>query len=344
MVAPFSALGASDPSVMRPGFRILALDGGGIKGAFTAKLLAEWEANTEQRIVDHFDLIAGTSTGGIIALGLGLGLPAKDILKFYQEHGPRIFPNVGWARKKLLSVRHFFRPKYAQGALQIALQQVFQDKKLGHAKTRLLITTYDAIAGRIFLIKTAHHELFKYDYQQSAVEVALATSAAPTFFDFAEFEGHEKALYLDGGVWANNPTLAAVCEAHHFLKVPLDQVDVLSVGTTRVAPHTVARMQRGWLGLLAPGQLHWFRHILTLMFNAQMETSLVVAELLTKGRVFRVDETVPDGWFSLDAIEQIGNMVALARGLAVKREILSMVEQRFLNGVHAESFTPCYAV
>src|SRR6516165_1627284 len=83
----------------------------------------------------------------------------------------------------------------------------------------------------------------------------------------------------------------------------------------------------------------WLIMLLGLMFNAQMETSLAVAELLTKGRVFRVDETVPDGWFSLDAIEQIGNMVALARGLAVKREILSTVEQRFLNGVHAESFT-----
>src|SRR5690242_15766704 len=111
--------GVSDslPTRSRSCFRILALDGGGIKGAFTATLLAEWEANTGRRIVDHFDLISGTSTGGIIALGLGLGLPAKDILKFYQEHGPQIFPNVGWTRKRLLSVRHFFRPKYAQEAL-----------------------------------------------------------------------------------------------------------------------------------------------------------------------------------------------------------------------------------
>jgi patatin-like phospholipase/acyl hydrolase len=107
----------------------------------------------------------------------------------------------------------------------MALQQVFQEKKLGHAKTRLLITTYDAVAGRIYLMKTAHHEWFKYDYQQSAVEVALATSAAPTFFDFVQFEGHGKTLYLDGGVWANNPALAAVCEAYHFLKVPLDHIN-----------------------------------------------------------------------------------------------------------------------
>jgi patatin-like phospholipase/acyl hydrolase len=77
MVAPSSALGASDPSATRPRFRILALDGGGIKGAFTAKLLTEWEVNTKQRIVDHFDLIAGTSTGGIIALALGLGIPRR---------------------------------------------------------------------------------------------------------------------------------------------------------------------------------------------------------------------------------------------------------------------------
>jgi patatin-like phospholipase/acyl hydrolase len=75
-------------------FRILSLDGGGIKGAFTAAVLAEWEKQMRLVIADHFDLIAGTSTGGIIALALGLGLRVAEILDFYQKEGPKIFPNI----------------------------------------------------------------------------------------------------------------------------------------------------------------------------------------------------------------------------------------------------------
>ena len=75
-------------------FRILSLDGGGIKGAFSAAALAVLEETTGHRCVDHFDLISGTSTGGIIAIGLGLGLSARAIADFYQEQGPIIFPNT----------------------------------------------------------------------------------------------------------------------------------------------------------------------------------------------------------------------------------------------------------
>jgi patatin-like phospholipase/acyl hydrolase len=88
-------------------FRILSLDGGGIKGAFTAAVLAEWEKRTGRVIVDHFDLIAGTSTGGIIALGLGLGLPAGEILEFYEKQGPKIFPNITAQQKLSLNFPPF---------------------------------------------------------------------------------------------------------------------------------------------------------------------------------------------------------------------------------------------
>src|SRR5262249_40387630 len=73
-------------------FRILSLDGGGIKGTFTASVLATWEKLTGLKLAEHFDLIAGTSTGGILALGLGMGLSADDILKFYVDRGPTVFP------------------------------------------------------------------------------------------------------------------------------------------------------------------------------------------------------------------------------------------------------------
>ena len=323
-----------------PTFRILALDGGGIKGTFTASILAAWEEETGLRIVDHFDLIAGTSTGGILALGLGLGIPAAKLLKFYTEHGPQIFPNTGGPRQLRLMLAHLWRPKYSQAPLREALSHEFQEKLLGDSTCRLLIPTYDAIRGRIFFMKTAHHPRFKYDYQAKAVEVALATSAAPTFFKPAEFEKHEGNTYIDGGVSANCPALAAVLEAHHFLNIPLPSIRVLSVGTTHESPALLHRLNRTlrWLPL---GALRWAPHLLGVLFQAQMETSLVAARLLA-GQVLRVDLETPEGAYKMDSTAKIRELAALGRGRAVEKEILEAVQKDFLNGVKVEPFVPIF--
>jgi patatin-like phospholipase/acyl hydrolase len=139
---------------------------GGIKGAFTAAVLAEWENKTGRAIADHFDLIAGTSTGGIIALGLGLGLTAGDILEFYKKQGPSIFPNITAQQKLSLNIRHLWEPKYPAEPLRNALRDVFGDKRLKDAKCRLLIPAYDVVAGRIYLFKTRHDPLFKFDEER----------------------------------------------------------------------------------------------------------------------------------------------------------------------------------
>src|SRR2546428_1711765 len=213
-------------------FRILSLDGGGIKGAFTASVLATLEQDTGKSVNGHFDLITGTSTGGIIALGLGLGIPAAEIRDFYADQGGTIFPTTGLVQRTAGFFRQIFGPKHSHETLRQALVGVFGDRRLGESKCRLVIPTYDAIAGRIFLLKTAHHERFKYDVDAPAVDVALATSAAPTYFSAAPFPGHSDASYVDGGVWANSPLLVGLVEAVHFLRVPLAAVDVLSIGTT----------------------------------------------------------------------------------------------------------------
>jgi patatin-like phospholipase/acyl hydrolase len=164
-------------------FRILSLDGGVIKGAFTAAVLAEWEKRTGRVIVDHFDLITGTSTGGIIALGLGLGLPAGEILEFYEKQGPKIFPNISAQQKLSWNFRYLWEPKYSAEPLR--LRAVFGNKRLKDSKCRL-IPAYDVVAGRTFLFKTRHDPRFIFDENASAVEIALATAAAPTFFQQAQ--------------------------------------------------------------------------------------------------------------------------------------------------------------
>ena len=319
-------------------FRILSLDGGGIKGAFTASALATLEEDTGCRVADHFDLIVGTSTGGVLALGLGLGLPAREILKFYQEKGGRVFPGTSIMQRAEGWLRQMFKPKHSHDTLRQALTEVFGDRKLGDSKCRLVITTYDAIGGRIFLLKTAHHERFRYDINAPVVDVALATAAAPTFFAAAPFPQHEGASYVDGGVWANNPSLVGVTEAVAFLGQRLEDIDVLSIGCT-TTPFNIAQHAES-------GAVQWNAGFVELMFEAQMEAALAQARLLVGGRVHRINITGKAGEYALDDArpEKIKQLVVLGRGEAVKKANMEVVRSRFLNGIPAKPFDPIHPV
>jgi uncharacterized protein len=315
-------------------FRILTLDGGGIKGAFTASVLAAIENEIKEPIGEYFDLIAGTSTGGILALGLGFRIAAEKIMEFYRDMGPTIFPATG-----RLGIRGFFRQlvgtKYSHAVLRAALVQVLGDRKLGESKSRLIIPTYDAVRGRIFVLKTAHHPRFQYDVNAPAVDVALATSAAPTYFAASPFPAHVGSSFVDGGVWANNPVLAAVVEAVTFLNVPMDQIDVLSIGTTG-APFNIADNRDA-------GIIRWNVGMINLMFEAQAEAALQQAKLLLKDRVFRIDVTTNPGEFSLDQAtpDKIEHLMNLGRGEAVKRQTLQVLKSRFATAPKAPMFIPC---
>jgi hypothetical protein len=317
-------------------FRILALDGGGIKGTFTAAVLASWEKDTGLHLCEHFDLIAGTSTGGILAIGLGLGLPAERILQFYRDQGPRIFPITRFTRRFAHSVRQLFRPKFSQAVLRAAMTEAFRapdghERLFGESRCRLLIPAYDTIRGRIFLFKTAHDERFRYDLDIPAADVALATAAAPTYFQAARIRQHQGAGYVDGGVWANNPALAAVVEAVRFLKIPLDRLDVLSLGTT-YAPDSVR-------DLAGAGLFGWGTRIVRLLMNAQDEAAWKQAMLLVGQEHFlRVDCETRPGDYALDSANEIEALAALGRGKAVEKDILEPVRARFLNNVKAEPF------
>jgi patatin-like phospholipase/acyl hydrolase len=319
-------------------FRILSLDGGGIKGAFTASVIATLEKDTGRSAVDHFDLITGTSTGGIIAIGLGLGISAQEIMNFYLEKGASIFPGTSRIQRTRGRLRQLFKPKHSHADLRAALVAVFGERKFGESKCRLVIPTYDAIAGRIFVMKTAHHVRFKDDIDAAAVDVALATSAAPTYFSAAPFSAHNGGKYVDGGVWANAPVMVGVTEAVSFLGVPLNDIDVLSIGTT-TKPFNIAEHANS-------GAAQWNIGLVELMFEAQMEADLAQAKLLLDGRLHRINVTAKEGEFSLDdaRLEKIQRLINLGRGEAVKKEHLDIVKARFLNGIPAPTFTPLHAL
>ena len=132
----------------------------------------------ERNVADYFDLIVGTSTGGIIALGLGLGLSAKELLAFYEERGPTIFKG----NRGLRWLRWLGTSKYSSTPLENALRSCFGDKRLGDSKKRLVIPSLNLENGEVYVYKTAHHPRLERDYKEKAVEVALKTAAAPTYF------------------------------------------------------------------------------------------------------------------------------------------------------------------
>jgi uncharacterized protein len=313
-------------------FRILSLDGGGIRGTYSASVLATLEEMTGQRIVDHFDLITGTSTGGIIALGLGMGLSAGEILHFYVSDGPRIFPSTGVFSRWGKRIRHAFRNKHPAEPLRAALEQVFGDCKLGEARCRLVITSYDAIRGDVNLFKTAHSPRFRQDDKRPVVEVALATAAAPTYLPM--FKGSDGLRLIDGGVWANCPATVGLLEAIAVLGKRPDEIDILSIGTTS-EPFSVPE-GKTFGGLTAWA---WDRTVLRLLMQAQEKAALAQANLITRHRMLRIDHTVVPGRFTLDNSGAIEEMKAL--GAQDARHHAPKVVEGFLCSP-VEPFEPCH--
>lgn len=271
-------------------FQILSIDGGGIKGIFCAAVLAKLEEDFKTDITNHFDLIVGTSTGGVIALGLGSEMTPREILEFYVKNGGKIFANsVG-----LNGIKHWFHHKYDNTPLQMALQEAFGEKRLADSHKRLLIPSYNLGEDDVYLFKTPHHQRLKRDYQIPMWQVGLATSAAPTYFP--SYKGVDSIRLIDGGVWANNPVMIGIAEAVSMLNVPLNSISVFSLGTSEaIVQH------RNWLNW--GGKLSWMNSAVDLIMRGQSRGAHNQAShLLGTDKVNRIDPKVPQGLLALDKV------------------------------------------
>ena len=293
--------------------RILAIDGGGIKGVFPASFLATVEDSIEDNIANYFDLIVGTSTGGIIALGLGLGLSAQEILAFYEESGPLIFNG----NRRL----PWLRSKFNSGPLRTALEECFAEETLGCSKKRLVIPSLNLENGEVYIYKTAHHSRFERDYKAQAVDVALATTAAPTYFPI-----HQSATgtpLIDGGVWANNPVAVSVVEAIAVLEWPRDSLRILSIGCT-TEPWNV-----NWGGRFSRGVSYWAPRLVDVFMRSQSQGALGMAELLAGHQnIVRIAPLVARGRFRLDETKRIPSLKGLGHSEA--RKALPKLREVFL--------------
>ena len=279
------------PSDVGRRFQVLSLDGGGVLGIFTAAFLAQLEQDLGRPVVDSFDLIVGTSTGGIIAAGLGAGLTAAEILTAYVDGAPTVFPGPQLLRQLIHPVRH----KYSDAGREALLRQLLGDRTLGESRKPLVLPSFNLGSHNVYLFKTPHHERLRRDWRIPLWQAAMATSAAPTYFPAYELPTDHSRL-IDGGVWANNPCMVGVAEATSLFAMPLSAIRLLSIGTT--SPHRRRRRD-----LDKGGLLQWVRspNILeTLMAGQSAGAFTQSVHLLCADRAHRVDVPTPAGRFRLD--------------------------------------------
>jgi patatin-like phospholipase/acyl hydrolase len=310
--------------------RVLTLDGGGVRGVLPASFLAAIEEQIGRNPADFFDLIVGTSTGGIIALGFGAGFSAEEMRNFYIERGPRIFSG----QHQLRTLRQVVAAKYNPNQLRKELDEVFGNKLLGESRTRLVIPSMDLTTGKVRLWKTAHHERFGQDYKRPMVEAAMATSAAPTYF--RAVVGQTGTALVDGGVFANNPAALGAVEAIGVLGWPREDIAILSLGCGS-APLDVRPSWRrsGFVGLALK--------IASVFITAQSNSSSGMATHLLgdRTRFYRVDPPLPAKRYGLDVAKAIPELRGI--GDSEARHRLQEIRDLFFS-TPAEQFVPAHAL
>jgi patatin-like phospholipase/acyl hydrolase len=266
--------------------KILSVDGGGIRGIIPATVLAEVERRTGRPIASLFDLIAGTSTGGIIALALaapgpggGPRLSAAEVVGLYLEEGPRIFSRS--VLRTVLSVDGLLDERYSDAGLEAALRRYLGEATLSEAITPVLVTAYALEERRPFFFKSRRAEdRPARDYPMRVV--ARATSAAPTYFEPESVPSDRGAAVglVDGGVCVVNPAMSAYAEARR------DGADislVASLGTgQQTRPIPTARARR-W------GELAWARPLIDVVFDGMSDVvDYQLSQLLPADRYYRL--------------------------------------------------------
>ena len=262
--------------------RVLSIDGGGIRGIIPALVIAYLERKAKQPASEMFDLMVGTSTGGMLALGLALSgegdkplFSARKMVKLYETHGRDIFQQSLW--RKLRTVGGMLDEAYSHVVLETALDKYFASRRLADCSVPTMVTSYDIENRRTVFLKSwneAHAGLL-------CSEAARATSAAPTYFEPARLEwSDDGGTLIDGGVFVNSPSVSAYAEACKLF--PGEPIVVLSLGTgelTRPIPYDEAR---GW------GSALWVISLLDCMFDGVSKAANYQMRLFLGDRYFRL--------------------------------------------------------
>lgn len=289
--------------------RVLAIDGGGVRGIIPTIFLRELEARTGKRTIELFDFVSGTSTGAIIALGLSVpgngGRPkwsADDAVRFYEEQGPRIFRRTRTDALRNLGV--VLHEKFHSEPLEEALEVVFGDTTLSESLVDVLVPAYDMTHREVYFF-TRRHAREEPPHDVPMKVVARAATAAPTFFEplLVDLKLAPPPVFVDGGLFANNPAMCAFAEVEQQ-RLGADIV-IASVGTGA----NDLEQQWRWDEIRDWGLAHWVRPLMQILHDAGSQAvDFQLRELLGAERYHRfqapgVRESMDDG--RVDAITRL---------------------------------------
>ena len=282
----------------RDTFHILALDGGGTRGIYTAQLLAKIEQAFGMPIKTYFDLIAGTSTGAIIAGAAVSDIPMADIVELFETETPYIFRRR-WYRIPL------FLSKYPSEQLAQVIAKHIPATPLGEIATPLMITSSEIAKSEVHIFRSDYghrdSQIAPTDKDVSLRDAILASCAAPTFF---APKAVEDLLLADGCLWANNPSTIAATEALSAFGKEPQEIRMLSVGTGHSV--NMYRNRRGWGFITGWGGAKLTSYVMTL----QAQASAYTAKLLLKGNYLRINPEI-ERW-EIDTLTQLDNLKSLA--------------------------------
>ncbi len=284
-------------------YRVLALDGGGIRGIITAYWLKRLEETLDDRVGNRFDLIAGTSTGSMLACAMALRIPAADVVDLYQTYGSEVFPPPP-SCMVLRLLRFLFRgltvPLYGDAGLERVLRRVFGDACFGDLPQHpvVLVTAYNTFSRQAIMFKSSR----KRHADVPLWEAVKASSSAPTYFPahVTRVLGRRAPL-IDGGVVAKNPTACAIAEALRITmdrttgSVPLRDLVVASFGTGQATrPISIAQARR-W------GSLQWVRPVIDVLMDGGVDAADYIArQLLPRDRYFRFQTSLDKASDAMD--------------------------------------------
>lgn len=315
-------------------FRILALSGGGYLGLYTAVVLAQLEQDLGEPLGRRFDLIAGTSVGGILAMALAFEVPMAAIVELFRTRGEEVFSArslPSGAMTRLLDLtRSVMGPKYSGAALRAELHKHFGDQTLAQARHAVVIPAVDVSRSETKVFKTPHVAVSRGDENCKVVDVTMATSAAPAYFPSVAIGGR---LYADGGLFAVAPDQVAMHEAEHFMRIKPEQVRMVSIGTATAAyqPTELVHPEAGAVGWLTDGRL-----ILTLISVQQQHVQAIMEDRLGD-RYLRLDARWPaEAGLGID----VATPAATATLERLALETMASIDQKTLKAFFRPVSTP----
>ena len=285
-------------------YRILSLDGGGIRGLITALWLRELESILGGPVRDHFDLIAGTSTGSILACAIAMGKRPDEIIDLYETRGQIIFPGLAgrvWSGLKRTFTDGLSQPKYDGEGLDSELRAAFGTSTFGSLAKKTLVVSYDTVRREARIFKSWRSD---HDYVTCPVwQIVRSSCSAPTYFPAFDLKinGASNSM-IDGGVSANNPTACAIAEGVRMneglppsQRIPLERFVVLSLGTGALTRPISLQSAQEW------GALEWAVPIIDVLFDGSADaTDYIAAQLLETKNYCRLQTDLDDAYDDMD--------------------------------------------